>query len=60
MDELGAIVMLHIPRNGRLKDPVNLAQIMEIKQEFPNIRLIIAHIGRAYTRGRRRQRFRDA
>ena len=49
MDELGAIVMLHIPRNGRLKDPVNLAQIMEIKQEFPNIRLIIAHIGRAYT-----------
>ena len=23
---------------------------MEIKQEFPNIRLIIAHIGRAYTR----------
>ena len=50
MDEMGAIVMLHIPRNGRLKDPVNLAQIMEIKQEFPNIRLIIAHIGRAYTR----------
>ena len=50
MDELGAIVMLHIPRNGRLKDPVNLAQIMEIKQEFPNIRLIIAHIGRAYTK----------
>ena len=40
----------HIPRNGRLKDPVNLAQIMEIKQEFPNIRLIIAHIGRAYTK----------
>lgn len=49
MDEMGAIVMLHIPRNGRLKDPVNLHQIMEIKQEFPNIRLIIAHIGRAYT-----------
>lgn len=48
MNEMGAIVMLHIPRNGRLKDPVNLAQIMEIKQEFPNIRLIIAHIGRAY------------
>ena len=51
MDEMGAIVMLHIPRHGRLKDPVNLAQIMEIKKEFPNIRLIIAHIGRAYTKG---------
>ena len=51
MDELGAIVMLHIPRDGRLKDPVNLNQILEIKREFPNIRLIIAHIGRAYTEG---------
>lgn len=49
MDEMGAIVMLHIPRDGRLKDPVNLAQILEIKQSYPNIRLIIAHIGRAYT-----------
>ena len=50
LNEMGAIVMLHIPRNGRLKDPINLAQIMEIKQEFPNIRLIIAHVGRAYVR----------
>ncbi|MBE6963981.1 MAG: amidohydrolase [Ruminococcaceae bacterium] len=49
MDEMGGIVMLHIPRPGRLKDPVNLHQILEIKREFPNVRLIIAHIGRAYT-----------
>ncbi len=48
IDRHGGIVMLHIPRNGRLKDPVNIAQILELKQEFPNIRLIIAHIGRAY------------
>jgi len=48
MDKLGAIVMLHIPRSGRLKDPVNLAQIAEIKERFPNVRLIVAHIGRAY------------
>lgn len=50
MDEMGAVVMLHIPRSGRLKDPVNLEQILEIKASFPNIRLIIAHIGRAYVR----------
>lgn len=50
LNEMGAIVMLHIPRPGRLKDPVNLAQIIAIKKEFPNIRLIIAHIGRAYTK----------
>ena len=48
LNELGGIVMLHIPRNGRLKDPVNLAQIMEIKAEFPRVRLIVAHVGRAY------------
>jgi predicted TIM-barrel fold metal-dependent hydrolase len=50
MDEMGAIVMLHIPRNGRLKDPVNLNQILELKAEFPRVRVIIAHIGRAYVK----------
>ena len=50
MDRIGGIVMLHIPRPGRLKDPVNLGQILELKKEFPNVRLIIAHIGRAYVK----------
>ena len=48
MNEMGAIVMLHVPRDGRLKDVVNLSQILEIRREFPNVRLIVAHIGRAY------------
>ena len=48
MDKLGMIVMLHIPRHGRLKDPVNLAQMLEIEERYPNIKLIIAHVGRAY------------
>ena len=47
-DEHGWIIMLHIPRPGRLKDPVNLAQMMEIEKRYPNIKLIIAHVGRAY------------
>jgi len=51
LNEMGAICMLHIPRHGRLKDQVNIQQILEIKREFPNVRLIIAHIGRAYTKG---------
>lgn len=50
MDRMGAIVMLHIPRPGRFRDPVNIAQIAEIKEEFPNVRLIVAHIGRAYVK----------
>jgi predicted TIM-barrel fold metal-dependent hydrolase len=51
LDALGAkgcVVMLHIPRSGRLKDPVNLAQMVEIDRKWPGVRLIIAHVGRAY------------
>jgi predicted TIM-barrel fold metal-dependent hydrolase len=48
LDRLGSIVMLHIPRDGRLKDPVNLAQMLLIEERYPNVKLIIAHVGRAY------------
>ena len=48
LDRYSRIVMLHIPRNQRLKDPVNLVQMLEIEQRYPNIKLIIAHVGRAY------------
>jgi len=48
LNKHGKIVMLHIPRDGRLKDPVNLAQIIEIEKCYPDIKLIIAHVGRAY------------
>ena len=44
----GWIVMLHIPRDGRLKDPLNLAQMLEIERRYPNVQVIIAHVGRAY------------
>lgn len=47
-DRNGWVVMLHIPRSGRLKDPVNIAQMMEIDKRYKNIKLIIAHVGRAY------------
>ena len=50
LDKMGAICMCHIPRDGRLQDPVNIQQILELRREFPNVRLIIAHIGRAYTK----------
>lgn len=47
-DERELTVMLHIPRSGRLKDPVNLAQMLEIEERYPRLKLIIAHVGRAY------------
>ena len=48
LNRRGWIVMLHIPRDGRLKDPVNLAQMLEIERLYPNVQVIIAHVGRAY------------
>jgi predicted TIM-barrel fold metal-dependent hydrolase len=42
------IVMLHIPRAGRLNDPLNVQQLMEIDGRYPNLQLVVAHVGRAY------------
>jgi hypothetical protein len=50
LDRHGWIAMLHIPRDGRLKDAVNLAQMLEIERRYPNVQVIIAHVGRAYCR----------
>lgn len=48
LNKHGWVAMLHIPRDGRLKDPVNLEQMLEIERRYPDIKLIIAHVGRAY------------
>lgn len=50
-DELGLIIMLHLPRPERLRDPRNQAEVRRMVDRHPGIRLIIAHIGRAYTIG---------
>ncbi len=42
------IAMLHIPRDARLRDPLNIAQMLEIEASWPRVKLIIAHVGRAY------------
>ncbi len=46
----GWIIILHIPRDDRLRDKVNLAQLMEIEERYPNVKLIVAHVGRAYSK----------
>ncbi len=48
LDRLGLIVMLHIPRPTRLRDPVNIAQILEIERMYRRLHLVLAHLGRAY------------
>ena len=47
-DKYGWKVTLHISRPDRLKDPQNVKDLMEIEQKYPNVKLIVAHIGRAY------------
>ena len=49
-DRHGWPVMLHIARPKRLRDPVNLAQLLEIEERYPHVKLIVAHIGRAYSK----------
>jgi predicted TIM-barrel fold metal-dependent hydrolase len=48
LDRGRRVVMLHIPRDARLRDPVNVEQMLEIERNWPRVRLIIAHVGRAY------------
>lgn len=47
-DRLGLPVVVHIARPKRLADPVNYVQLREIEEEFPNLTLVVAHLGRAY------------
>jgi glutamate-1-semialdehyde 2,1-aminomutase len=47
-ERLGLVVTLHIPRAGRLADPVNQAQMTALCRRYPNTTFIFAHIGRAY------------
>jgi hypothetical protein len=47
-DARGWAVMLHIPRPGRLADPINQVQMVELCQRYPTAKIIFAHIGRAY------------
>lgn len=48
LNELGGILMLHVPREGRLGDADTIREVLEIADRYPQIKLIIPHIGRAY------------
>lgn len=48
VNDLGLIVMLHIPRKMRLADPLNQDQVIQLCGDYPNATIVLAHIGRAY------------
>jgi hypothetical protein len=49
LDRRGTWVTLHVPRAGRLGHPDNVAEIRRLRREYPNVVLVIAHLGRCYT-----------
>lgn len=44
-----AWVTLHVPKADRLGHPENIREVREIRRRYPNIALVIAHLGRCYT-----------
>ncbi len=46
--EYGLIILIHLPRIGRLNDKKNIEEIREICRRYPNIKVILAHAGRSY------------
>jgi len=44
-----AWVTLHVPRADRLGHPANIAEIGRIRRQYPDVVLVIAHLGRCYT-----------
>ncbi len=49
LDQRHAWVTLHVPKANRLGHPRNISQIRELRRRYPNIVLVIAHLGRCYT-----------
>ena len=47
-EKLGLILMVHIPRLGRLADPVNVEGLARLCEECPRAKVIMAHFGRSY------------
>jgi uncharacterized protein len=48
LNEASGILMLHLPRAGRLADPDNIRELLEISKDYPYIKVIVAHIGRSF------------
>lgn len=49
-DKYGWKVVLHVSKSDRLKNPDNIKQLMDIDERYPNAKVIVAHIGRAYSK----------
>ena len=46
--EIDGVLMLHIMRSAGIADPDNLAAIQRLCREFPDCRLVLAHVARSF------------
>ncbi len=49
LNDRRAWVTLHVPKASRLGHPDNIREVREIRRRYPDIVLVIAHLGRCYT-----------
>ena len=47
-DELSLVVLLHVPRSGRLADPQVQAGVRTLSKDYPRANIVLAHCGRCY------------
>jgi predicted TIM-barrel fold metal-dependent hydrolase len=47
-DKLNASVLMHLPRAERLSADGNISELRTIVEMYPNIKLVLAHIGRCF------------
>jgi hypothetical protein len=47
-DKYHLVVLLHVPRSGRLADPEIQRGVQRLSGEYPNARIVLAHCGRCY------------
>lgn len=47
-NDRGLIVLLHVPRSGRLADPEVGSSVRRMAMKYPNMKLVLAHCGRCY------------
>lgn len=46
--EYHLIVLLHVPRSGRLADPEIQSGVQRLSETYPNAQIVLAHCGRCY------------
>jgi len=47
-NERRLVVMLHVPRSGRLADPVVQRGVQRLAKAYPDAQIVLAHCGRCY------------